>query len=82
LSRERFPEYVALSKPQPVSLAETQGLIADDEALLVFEFDTKSYAWIITRDGADWTELKISARDLDEQVRALRAWVVDPRQRF
>jgi CHAT domain-containing protein/Tfp pilus assembly protein PilF len=79
---ERFPEYIALSKPQPVSLVETQGLIADDEALLVFDFDTKSYAWIITRDGADWTELKISARDLDEQVRALRAWVVDPRQRF
>jgi CHAT domain-containing protein/Tfp pilus assembly protein PilF len=79
---ERFPEYIALSKPQPVSLAETQGLIADDEALLVFDFDTKSYAWIITRDGADWTELKISARDLDEQVRALRAWVVDPRQPF
>jgi CHAT domain-containing protein/Tfp pilus assembly protein PilF len=79
---ERFPEYIALSKPQPVSLVETQGLIADDEALLVFDFNTKSYAWIITRDGADWTELKISARDLDEQVRALRAWVVDPRQRF
>ena len=79
---ERFPEYIALSKPQPVSLSETQALLADDEALLVFDFDTKSYAWIITRDGADWTELKISARDLDEQVRALRAWVVDPRQRF
>jgi CHAT domain-containing protein/Tfp pilus assembly protein PilF len=79
---ERFPEYIALSKPQPVSLTETQGLIADDEALLVFDFDIKSYAWIITRDGADWAELKISSRDLGEQVRALRAWVVDPRQRF
>src|SRR6202048_1669217 len=33
---QRFPDYVALSRPQPVSLAETQRLLADDEALLVF----------------------------------------------
>jgi CHAT domain-containing protein/tetratricopeptide (TPR) repeat protein len=79
---ERFPDYVALSKPQPVSLTETHSLLAEDEGLLVFDFDAKSYAWIITRDDADWTELKISARDLDEQVRSLRAWIADPRQRF
>ena len=48
----------------------------------MFDFGTKSYAWIITRDGADWAELKISSRNLGEQVRALRAWVVDPSQRF
>ena len=79
---ERFPEYIALSKPQPVSLSETQALLADDEALLVFDFDTKSYAWIITRDDANWTELKIPALDLDAQVRTLRAWLTDPRKRF
>src|SRR5262249_39135791 len=79
---ERFPEYVALSKPQPVSLAETQALLADDEALLAFDFDTRSYAWIITKDNADWAELNVSANDLDAQVRALRAWLTDPRKRF
>jgi CHAT domain-containing protein/tetratricopeptide (TPR) repeat protein len=79
---ERFSNYVVLSKPQPVSLSETQSVLADDEALLVFDFDARSYAWIVTRDGADWTELKISAAELDAQVRALRAWVIDPRQRF
>jgi CHAT domain-containing protein len=79
---QRFPDYVALSKPQPVSLQETQALLADDEALLVLDFDAKSYAWIITRTDADWKELKISGRDLDAQVRALRAWLTDPRQRF
>ena len=73
---------MALSKPQPVSLPETQALLADDEALLVFDFDAKSYAWIITRTDADWKELKISGQDLDAQVRALRAWLTDPRQRF
>src|SRR5262249_40679125 len=29
----RFPDYAALSKPQPLSLEETQTLLADDEAL-------------------------------------------------
>jgi CHAT domain-containing protein len=79
---QRFPDYVALSKPQPVSLIETQALLADDEALLVFDFGVTSYVWIITKDDADWTELKFSAKDLDEQVRGLRAWLTDPRQHF
>jgi CHAT domain-containing protein/tetratricopeptide (TPR) repeat protein len=79
---ERFPDYVALSKPQPVSLQETQQLLGDDEALLVLDFDAKSYAWIITRTDAEWKELTISGRELDAQVRALRAWLTDPRQRF
>jgi tetratricopeptide (TPR) repeat protein len=79
---QRFPDYVALSKPQPVSLQETQALLADDEALLLFDFDAKSYGWIITKNNADWTELKVSAKELDVQVRALRAWLTDPRKRF
>jgi tetratricopeptide (TPR) repeat protein len=79
---QRFPDYLALSRPQPVSLAETQALLGGDEALLVFDFDAKSYAWMITRTDADWTELKISGSDLDAEVRAMRAWLSDPRQRF
>jgi CHAT domain-containing protein/Tfp pilus assembly protein PilF len=79
---ERFPDYVALSKPKPLSLQETQALLADDEALLVFDFGTKSYAWIVTSTDADWTELKISASELDAQVKTLRRWLTDPRQRF
>jgi hypothetical protein len=29
---QRFPEYVALSKPQPVTVEQTQALLADNEA--------------------------------------------------
>jgi CHAT domain-containing protein/Flp pilus assembly protein TadD len=79
---EHFPDYVALSKPQPLSLQETQALLANDEALLVFDFGAKSYAWIITTTDADWTELTVSATDLDVQVKILRAFLTDPRQRF
>jgi hypothetical protein len=50
---QRFPDYVALSKPQPLSVQQTQALLADDEALVVFDFDAKSYAWVITRADAD-----------------------------
>ena len=69
---QRFPEYVALSKPQPLTVEQTQALLADDEALVDFDFDAHSYAWVITRTSADWTELKISAKDLTEQVEQLR----------
>src|SRR5262249_20067395 len=79
---EHFPNYQALSRPQPVSLTETHALLADDEALLVFDFDARSYAWIITRNDADWTELKISASDLAARAQALRAWLTNPGQHF
>lgn len=70
---ERFPNYVALSKPQPLSLEDTRALLSDDEALVAFDFDKKSYAWVITRADADWVELKITAKELEEQVKALRS---------
>jgi CHAT domain-containing protein len=79
---KRFPEYVALSKPQPLSLKETQALLANDEALPLFDFGAKSYAWLITSTDAEWTELPISAGDLAAQVKALRTSLTDPRQRF
>jgi CHAT domain-containing protein len=69
---QRFPEYVALSKPQPLSVEETQALLADDEVLVAFDFDEKSYAWVITKTKSDWVELKIAAKELDEQVKQLR----------
>jgi hypothetical protein len=34
---QRFPDYVALSKPQPLSVKQTQALLADDEALITID---------------------------------------------
>ena len=68
----RYPDYVALSKPKPLSLNETQALLDDDEALVVFDFDAKSYAWIVTRTSSDWVELHVSAQTLDAHVKELR----------
>ena len=75
LLNQRFPDYVALSKPQPLSVEQTQALLADDEALVVFDFDAKSYAWVITKADANWTELKIASKDLDAQIKVLRQWL-------
>jgi CHAT domain-containing protein len=74
---QRFPEYLALSKPQPLSVKSTQSLLADDEAVIAFDFDAKSYAWVITKDFADWKQLSVGADEVAKEVAALRG-ALDP----
>ena len=69
---QRFPNYVALSKPQPLSVAQTRALLADDEALVIIDLDNKSYVWVITKDRAEWKELSLSAKDVSKSVETLR----------
>ena len=71
--KRRFPDYVALSKPEPLSVTETQALLADDEALVVFDLDARSYVWAITKDRTGWKQLSISAADVATEVTTLRA---------
>ena len=68
----RFPDYVALSKPQPLTIEQTQALLADDEALVTVDLDKKSYVWVFTKDRAEWKELSVSAEDLYKEVETLR----------
>jgi CHAT domain-containing protein/Tfp pilus assembly protein PilF len=70
---QRFPQFATLWRPSPLSVKETQKLLGDDEALVVFDFDSESYAWGITRQHADWVELKLTAKELSEQVKTLRS---------
>jgi CHAT domain-containing protein/Tfp pilus assembly protein PilF len=70
---ERFPEFTALSKPSPTSVKDTQALLADDESLIIFDFDSESYAWVVTRQSGDWIKVKITTEELGEQVKALRS---------
>ena len=70
---QRFPDYVALSKPQPLTIEQTQALLADDEALVTIDLDKKSYVWVITKDRAEWKELAINAEDVSKLVETLRA---------
>jgi hypothetical protein len=54
--KQRFPDYVALSRPQPLTVEETQALLADDEAVVTIDLDQKSYVWVITKDRAEWKD--------------------------
>jgi CHAT domain-containing protein len=54
-------------------LQETQDLLADDEAVVAFNIgEKKSYAWVVTRRAADWTEIPTDAKTLDEEIKKLR----------
>jgi CHAT domain-containing protein/Tfp pilus assembly protein PilF len=69
---QRFPDYVALSKPKPLTIEQTQALLSDDEALVTVDLDQKSYVWVITKDRAEWNELSVSAEDVSKEVVTLR----------
>jgi CHAT domain-containing protein/Tfp pilus assembly protein PilF len=67
-----FPDYAALSNPQPLTVKDIQALLTDDEALIVINFDDKkSYVWVITRTTSDWKELAVSAAEVSKRVSSL-----------
>jgi CHAT domain-containing protein len=69
---QRYPDYIALSKPQPLTIEQTRALLADDEALVAIDLDQKSYVWVITKDRAEWKELSVSAQDVSKEITTLR----------
>lgn len=70
----RFPTYAELSQPQPVSIAATQALLGEDEALvLVFVGTREAFVWAVTRNEADWHRVPVSREALVAQVKSLRA---------
>ena len=72
-----FPDYAALSRPEPLTVKDIQALLAADEALIVIDLGAKSgaksYVWAITRSAADWKELAVAAPEISKAVAALRA---------
>ena len=71
--KERFPDFVALANPQPLTLQETQELLAEDEAVVAFNIgEKKSYAWVVTKTATDWAEIPINAKTLNEEITKLR----------
>ena len=72
----RFPNYVALTKPPVLSVADIQALLSNDEALIAFDVAEKGYTWVISRTTADWTEVPTTAATLADEVKALRSTLV------
>ena len=72
LARE-FPDYAALSDPQPLSIAATQKLLGPGEALvLVVTRPKQSLVWVIAKDKVRWALAPLGEADLAREVTALR----------
>jgi CHAT domain-containing protein len=77
---ERFPDYLSLAEPAPLTLAETQKLLHDDEALITILVGPQStMIWAVTRTGADWADAGTGERQLAAEVAELRRGL-DPSQ--
>jgi CHAT domain-containing protein/Flp pilus assembly protein TadD len=74
---QRFPDYAALSKPQPLPVSDVSSLLSDDEALVLIDLgkgkNQASYIWVVDRSGAVWNPINAKSEELDEQIAALRA---------
>ena len=76
---KEFPEYAAATNPEPLTLADAQALLRNDEALLLF-FDTRAwqaapeetFIWVATRTEARWLRSNFGTQALATQVVALR----------
>jgi CHAT domain-containing protein/tetratricopeptide (TPR) repeat protein len=75
------PDYVALVNPEPLTVAQTQALLAPDEAFVQFldveanslsPIPETAFAFVITKAQALWLELPLGAKALGDRVAALR----------
>jgi CHAT domain-containing protein/tetratricopeptide (TPR) repeat protein len=68
-----FPDYVALTEPEPLGFAETQSLLGPEEALVTLLIGREhSYVWAVTRDRTQWARIDAGAATLAEHVAELR----------
>jgi tetratricopeptide (TPR) repeat protein len=68
-----FPDYAALTYPQPLAVKEIRGLLSDGEALLLFATGEKeSYVFAVTRQDATWKSIPLGTAALSSKVAAFR----------
>lgn len=74
-----FPAYAELSNPQPLSIAQTQGLLKPDEALVVFIVrGDKTYALAATREASALRQIALGSREIGDRVAHLRLGLANP----
>jgi CHAT domain-containing protein len=70
---KEFPDYVALSKPQPLAVRDIQAVLSHGEAMLVYVTEEKeSYVFAMTRTSAVWKQIPLGTAALSEKVAAFR----------
>ncbi len=74
----KSPGYVQLTGIAPVPVKEAQALLAPGEAIVMIHSTVDhSYIFAVTRDRAEWARADIGRKDMDAEVRVLRA-ALDP----
>ena len=77
--KREFPRFAQLINPEPLKLGDAQGLLAPDEAMLVYLVGAnETWLWVLRRDRAAFHRINIGAKALDAEVKALRERL-DPR---
>ena len=74
-----FPDYAALSRPEPLSVEEVQAQLRADEALVLF-LDTpdgrptpeETFIWVVTKTDMRWVRSELGTPALTREVAALR----------
>jgi CHAT domain-containing protein len=70
---KRFPDFLSLAEPEPLSVAEVRQLLRPDEALVAILTGAKSgLVWVVTRERADWAEIEAGEAELAAEVATLR----------
>ena len=74
-----FPDYTALAAPEPLGVAEAQGHLGADEALVLFLVTSEwqptpeeTFIWVVTKTDARWVRVELGTKTLTEHVQALR----------
>ena len=68
-----FPDYIALTEPEPLSLQAVQALLDPSEALVTLLVGSdRSYVWAVSRERTQWVRLEAGAKSLAESVAVLR----------
>lgn len=88
--KDRFPDYAALSRPDPLSVEDVQAQLGADEALVLI-LDTpewqptpeETFIWVVTKTDVHWVRSDFGTLALTREVQALRcgldgaAWQAD-----
>ena len=76
--RQAFPDYAELANPKPLALADTQALLGEGEALVLFldlwqigKVPEETIVFALTRKEARWTSIGLGSSALRERVTAL-----------
>lgn len=74
-----FPDYAALSRPQPLSVEEVQSQLHPDEALVLFldmpaakPTPEETFVWVVTKTELRWARSELGTPALTREAAALR----------